>query len=356
MVKTIGGETTARARAHSNIALIKYWGKRDRALNLPAVGSISITLDALSTDTQVSFDPGNLGFARPNAGELGTDDVGADDFGTDECVLNGRAIDAGPSSRVGHVLDLVRERAGITGRASVSSSNDFPTGAGLASSASGFAALAVAASHAAGLRPDARELSILARQGSGSAARSIFGGYVELHVGSAPDGSDAFAEPLLDAAVWPLSVVVAITDHAAKSVSSTTGMGASSATSPFFGSWVDTAEQDLAGMRSAIAARDFGALGELAEYSCLKLHALMLTTRPALIYWNAATLAAMHAVRQLRADGVPTYFTIDAGPQVKALCGPADAATVAAALAAVPGVAEVRVSALGGGAVLVGER
>ncbi|MEO8908397.1 MAG: diphosphomevalonate decarboxylase [Microbacteriaceae bacterium] len=335
MVKTIGGETTARARAHSNIALIKYWGKRERTLNLPAVGSISITLDALTTDTRVSFDS-----ARS----------------ADECTLDGRRIDAGPGSRIGRVLNLVRERAGLTGRATVTSSNDFPTGAGLASSASGFAALAVAASNAAGLSLDDRELSILARQGSGSAARSIFGGYVEMHVGSAPGGSDAFAEPLLDAAAWPLAVVVAITDHSAKTVSSGRGMGASSATSPFYGAWVDAAEDDLAGMRSAIAARDFGALGELAEYSCLKLHALMLTTRPALIYWNAATLAAMHAVRQLRADGLPTYFTIDAGPQVKALCNSADAATLASVLAAVPGVAEVRVSALGGGASLVDER
>ncbi|TAM66259.1 MAG: diphosphomevalonate decarboxylase [Microbacteriaceae bacterium] len=337
----MGGETTARARAHSNIALIKYWGKREHALNLPAVGSISITLDALTTDTQVAFDPTYPAVAAR---------------AKDECVLDGRPADAGPGSRVGRVLDLVRGWAGLTARASVRSFNDFPTGAGLASSASGFAALAVAAAHAAGLRLDLRELSVLARQGSGSAARSIFGGYVEMHAGRAPDGSDAFAEPLLDAADWPLCVVVAITDHGAKTVSSTAGMGASSATSPFFGSWIDTAEDDLSGMRSAIAARDFGALGELAEYSCLKLHALMLTTRPALIYWNAATLAAMHTVRQLRADGVPTYFTIDAGPQVKALCDPADAMTVAHAMAAVPGVAEVRVSALGGGATLVAER
>ncbi|WP_308465528.1 diphosphomevalonate decarboxylase [Rathayibacter soli] len=338
MVKTIGGETTAHARAHSNIALIKYWGKRERALNLPAVGSISITLDALSTDTWVTFD---AGVPDPRMRR-------ADTF-----ILNGQPGEVGVDSRVWRVLERVRERAGLNASASVSSSNDFPTGAGLASSASGFAALAVAASHAAGLELHDRELSILARQGSGSAARSIFGGYVEMHVGSAADGSDAFAEPLLDAETWPLSVVVAITDHAAKSVSSGAGMGASSATSPFFGAWVERAEDDLAGMRAAIAARDFGALGELSEYSCLKLHALMLTTRPALIYWNAATVAAMHTVRRLRADGVPTYFTIDAGPQVKAVCAPADAATVAAALAAVPGVADVRVSGLGGAAQLV---
>jgi diphosphomevalonate decarboxylase len=325
VVKTIGGETTARARAHSNIALIKYWGKRDAALNIPAVGSISITLDALTTDTRVTFDPALRG---------------------DELSLDGRQVDA---VRVSRVLDLVRERVGLTAHARVVSTNDFPTGAGLASSASGFAALAVAASSAAGLILDARELSILARRGSGSAARSIFGGYVELHAGSATDGSDAFAEPVTDAGRWPMSVVIAITDQSAKSVSSTTGMSASSATSPFFGSWVDTSDADLTAMRAAISGRDFTALGELAEYSCLKLHALMLTTRPALIYWNAATIATMHAVRELRRSGVPVYFTIDAGPQVKALCAPADAATVANALASVAGVTEIRTSALGEG-------
>jgi diphosphomevalonate decarboxylase len=325
--KPIGGESTAAARAHSNIALIKYWGKRDAALNLPAVGSISVTLDALTTDTTVAF----------------TGDE-------DELRLDGTRVDAARASRM---LDLVRERAGIRSAATVTSTNNFPTGAGLASSASGFAALAVAACAAAGVDATPKELSILARRGSGSAARSIFGGFVELHAGTAPDGSDAFAEPILDAAEWPLSVVVAITSREAKRVSSTAGMGRSAASSPFYPAWTDTAEQDLADMRAAIAARDFASVGELAEYSCLKLHALMLTSRPALIYWNAATVAAIHTVTELRAGGIPVYFTIDAGPQVKALCAPADAPAVASALAAVPGVQETRTSGLGGGAQLV---
>ncbi|GAB3029410.1 diphosphomevalonate decarboxylase [Parafrigoribacterium mesophilum] len=328
MEKPIGGGSTAAARAHSNIALIKYWGKRDTALNLPAVGSISVTLDALRTQTAVAF--------------------GSE--GDDELVLDGERVSA---QRAQRMLDLVRERAGIRSAATVTSTNNFPTGAGLASSASGFAALAVAACAAAGVDASLTELSILARRGSGSAARSIFGGFVELHAGVAPDGSDAFAEPILDAADWPLSVVVAITSREAKSVSSTAGMGRSAASSPFYPAWTDTAEQDLADMRSAIAARDFARVGELAEYSCLKLHALMLTTRPALVYWNAATVAAIHAVRDLRAGGIPVYFTIDAGPQLKALCAPADAATVAAALAAVAGVQETRTSGLGRGAHLV---
>jgi diphosphomevalonate decarboxylase len=330
VAEPIGGEGTAAARAHSNIALVKYWGKRDAALNIPAVGSISITLDALSTDTTVAF--------QAHAGD-------------DELWLNGNRAAA---QRVTGVLDLVRERAGHHRRAIVSSTNDFPTGAGLASSASGFAALAVAACAAAGVAASDRDLSILARRGSGSAARSIFGGYVQLHAGRNPDGRDSFAEPLLVADAWPLSVVVAITAREAKTVSSTVGMAGSAASSPFYSAWLDTAEADLAGMRSAIAARDLGAVGELAEHSCLKLHALMMTTRPALIYWNAATVEAIHTVRELRAGGIPVFFTIDAGPQVKALCAPADAPAVAAALAAVPGVEETRTSALGAGAHLVG--
>lgn len=311
------------ARAHSNIALIKYWGKRDARRNLPAVGSISVTLDALYSDTRVGF------FA------------GAD---RDSVDIGGRKVDAAPFSAF---LDLIRERAGISHRARIESWNNFPTGAGLASSASGYGALALAASRAAGLELAPRELSILARQGSGSAARSIFGGFVEMHRGGRADGSDACAEPLLDASQWPLEVVIAITERGAKSINSSTGMRGSAGSSDFYDAWVDHADADLAGMRQAIAKRDFQALGELAEHSCLKMHGLMLSTRPGLLYWNAATVAAMHAVRDLRAAGTPVYFTIDAGPQLKAICEPEHAPAVAEALAGVPGVLDTRRSGLG---------
>ncbi len=328
MTHTNGGGLTATARAHSNIALAKYWGKRDAALNIPAVGSISITLDGLHTDTTVTF---------------------RDDLAHDELWLNGSQQVAGNPgmTRTRIVLDLVRELAGTEMHAAVSSANNFPTGAGLASSASGFAALALAASTAAGLEQSARELSILARRGSASAARSLFGGYAELHTGTAADGSDAFAEPLMDAADWPLSVVVAITDTNQKSVSSTEGMSATSATSPFYAAWVDSSEALLTRMRAAILANDLEQVGELTEHSCLALHSLMFTTQPALIYWNAATMAAIHTVRELRAGGIPVYFTIDAGPQVKALCRPTDAAAVAQALSHLPGVHEARITGLG---------
>ena len=329
MDQALGDDRTATARAHSNIALVKYWGKRDAALNIPAVGSISITLDALSTDTRVTFGSG---------------------LEQDEFWLAGTRADA---TRASHLLDIVRDSSGVSSRAVVESTNNFPTAAGLASSASGFAALAVAASAAAGLSLDDRELSILARRGSGSAARSLFGGIVELYAGIRDDGLDSFAEPVLSPESWPLTVVVVITELGQKSVNSTTGMGGSALTSPFYSAWVDTGTDDLAAMRLAIATRDFEQLGELAEYSCLKLHALMMSTRPALLYWNAATMTSIHAVRELRASGIPVYFTIDAGPQVKALCLPGHARMVADALGQVPGVHETRISALGHGARLL---
>lgn len=329
---TIRGDLTAVARAHSNIALVKYWGKRDTALNTPATGSISVTLDALATDTRVSFDPS---------------------LSADEFQLNDRLE---PASRVSALLDVVRSQAGLTLHARVNSTNDFPSSAGLASSASGFAALALAASRAAGLALTPRELSVLARRGSGSAARSVFGGYVEMHAGTAASGVDSFAEQLLPGADWPLSVVVAITEPQPKPVSSTAGMLGSATTSPFYPGWLETADRDLDTVRHAIMERDFRTLGEEAEHSCLKLHSLMLTTRPALIYWNAGTMAAMHRVIRLREEGLPAYFTIDAGPQVKALCAPEDASAVAAELGAVPGVRQVRISALGPAAHLVDDK
>ena len=329
MDQPLGNDRTATARAHSNIALIKYWGKRNAALNIPVVGSISLTLDALSTDTRVTFRSG---------------------LEQDEFWLAETRADA---TRASHLLDIVRDSSGVGSRAVVESTNNFPTAAGLASSASGFAALAVAASAAAGLSLDDRELSILARRGSGSAARSLFGGIVELHAGTRDDGLDSFAEPLLAPEAWPLTVVVAITERGQKSVNSTTGMGGSALTSPFYPAWVDTGNDDLATMRLAIANRDFVQLGELAEYSCLKLHGLMISTRPALLYWNAATMAAIHVVHELRASGIPVYFTIDAGPQLKALCLSENARTVADALGQVAGVHETRISTLGHGAQLL---
>jgi diphosphomevalonate decarboxylase len=318
----------ATAQAQPNIALVKYWGKRDAALNLPAAGSLSITLDALHTRTRVRFD---------------------DALAADDIALNGEHDEA-QSRKIGAFLDLFRVRAGTTTRAQVESGNDFPTGAGLASSASGFAALAIAADRALGLNLDARELSMLARRGSGSAARSIHGGFVEMAPGTRADGEDAFATPLLDAAAWPLKVVVAITTRARKAISSRVGMDRTRDTSPFYRDWIATVPGDLAVARDAVQTRDFEKLAHISEASCMAMHAVMLATRPALIYWNAATLGCIQCIRALQAEGTGVFFTIDAGPQVKAVCLPDHVSRVAGALLEVDGVEEVLLSGLGEGA------
>lgn len=322
------GECHAAAQAQPNIALVKYWGKRDTTLNLPAVGSISITLDSLWTRTEVRFLPGQL---------------------HDQVRLNGRSDEA-ETKRVVNGLDLLRQRAGTNVRALVDSHNNFPTAAGLASSASGFAALVYAGSQALGLGLSGAELSLLARRCSGSAARSVYGGYVEWAHGHLADGTDSIAHPLLPAAAWPLRVAVAITSTAAKGVGSSEGMRRTIQSSPFQTAWMETQEADLALARNAILAHDFDALGLVSEHNCLKMHALAMASQPGLLYWNGATVECMHRIRALRREGVPVFFTVDAGPQLKAVCEPQAIEQVKAALRAVPGVLDVFESGLGEGA------
>ena len=313
------------AVAGTNIALVKYWGKRDVALNLPATGSLSLTLDRLGTRTTVAFDDG----------------APADDAAT---------------ARVSAFLDRVRARAEIARRALVTSDNSVPTAAGLASSASGFAALALAATRAAGLDMPLPELSALARVGSGSAARSIFGGFVEMARGERPDGADAVASALPQGDGWDLRLVVAITALGPKAMGSTAAMTHTARTSPFYDAWIAGVPGDLAAARAAITARDLPALGAVAERSALRMHAAAMAADPAIIYWNPATLAAIARVRALRDAGTPAFFTIDAGPHVKTLCRAADADAVAAALRAVPGVSETLIAAPGPGARVVEAR
>jgi len=323
----------AFAQAQPNIALIKYWGKRDLELNLPAVGSISVTLDTLWTRTQVVF---------------------LDDAEEDLLILNGEPAAAEQQRRVSAYLDLMRAKAGVQTRARVDTENNFPTAAGLASSASGFAALTVASAEALGLALPPGELCELARQGSGSAPRSLFGGFVEMSRGRLDDGSDAVAHQILSPEEWPLEVVVALTSLSPKSVGSTAGMHRSQESSPFYEGWTRTADADLGEARVALASKDFDRLANVSEFSCLKMHAVALASRPPLIYWNPATLQALERVRQLRREGVPVFFTIDAGPQVKAISAPGYGGVVAKALGELDGVQDVTTSGLGPGARLIG--
>jgi diphosphomevalonate decarboxylase len=332
--------TAATATAGTNIALVKYWGKRDETLNLPATGSLSLTLDRLGTRTRVAFDGGS-----------------GRDVSKDRVTLDGAPADAKVALRVSAFLDRVRARARISARATVVTDNSVPTASGLASSASGFAALALAATRAAGLDLTPAQLSELARLGSGSAARSIFGGFAEMDRGERTDGADAVAHPLEAASgpAWNVRLVVAIAAAGAKAIGSTAAMKRTAQTSPFYPAWVAGVDADLVAARAAIAGRDLPGLGAVAERSALRMHASALAADPGILYWNPATVAAIARVRALREGPSPiaAFFTIDAGPHVKVLCAAADAVAVAAALSAVPGVLRTLVAAPGPGARLV---
>ncbi len=322
--------TSATAVAGTNIALVKYWGKRDEVLNLPATGSLSLTLDRLGTRTRVAFDGG--------------------DGAHDRVTLDGGPASEKVAARVTTFLDRVRARAGIAARATVVTDNSVPTASGLASSASGFAALALAATGAAGLALAPTELSVLARLGSGSAARSIFGGFVEMARGTHADGSDAAARPLDAGAGWNVRLVVAITAAGEKALGSTAAMRRTAETSPYYEAWVRGVDGDLAAARAAIAGRDLTALGNVAERSAMRMHASAMAADPPILYWNPATIAAMARVRALRAEGASAFFTIDAGPHVKVLCDAREAEPIAAALAETPGVLRTLIAAPGPGA------
>ncbi len=308
--------TEFTARACANIALAKYWGKADAKKNIPAVPSISLTLDQLVTETRVRFDT-----------KLAEDDVR----------LDGRRATADEKDRVVKMLNSIRREAGLRARAHVASHNYFPTAAGLASSASGFAALAASASAAAGLRSSPRRLSALARASSVSAARSIFGGFVELPAGVRGQG-DLHARPITAPDHWKVRLVIAVTEPGPKKVGSTEGMERSKKTSPYYDAWVADAPKWARQIKRAIKERDLDTLGAAMERSTLAFHCCAMTSEPAILNWAPATLAALGTVRGLRERGVSTWATMDAGPHVKALCGIGDAARVRQALDRTPGV------------------
>jgi diphosphomevalonate decarboxylase len=292
--------------------------------NLPAVGSISITLDELFTSMCVELDA-----ALP----------------ADVLTVNGTE-DASMLPRVSQCLDAVIGEQRDAAR--VISECNFPIAAGLASSASAFAALVIAADAASSGGRDTAALASLAGSISGSAARSLLGGYVELENA----GDDIDVRNLCSASEWPLSVVVAVTATAPKPVGSGEAMEVSRKTSPFYGRWIEQQDHDLAVAREAIAEHDFAKLGSISEHNCLKMHSVMWGSRPPMIYWNSATLECMQTVRKLQSEGVDVFFTIDAGPQVKAVCTPEAEGRVRQALLATAGVQDVMVTGLGAGAAL----
>jgi diphosphomevalonate decarboxylase len=320
---------SASAQASPNIAFIKYWGNRDDALRLPSNGSISMNLGGLWTRTTVSFQP-SLPF--------------------DELIFNGREV-AGPAlERVAAVLQLVRERAGFDVKAEVVSENNFPSGAGVASSASAFAALALAASEAAGLSLTEAELSRLARRGSGSACRSIPGGFVEWSMGQGDE--DSFGVSIAAADHWALADCIAVVSEGRKPIGSTQGH-ALAGTSPLQSARVADAPRRLEICRRAVLDRDFDLLTAIVELDSDMMHAIMMTSTPALHYLTPPSLAVMGAVRDWRRKGISACSTVDAGANVHVLCPEAHRDEIAARLRQVAGVKDVLTAAPGGRAQLI---
>lgn len=314
------------AVAYPNIALIKYWGKEDLELNLPATGSLSLTLDVFPTTTTVQ----------------------ASETGRDEIVFNGDRADDRTAARIGAFLDLARSHAGGGGPVQITTANAGPTGAGLASSSSGFAALAAAVSAHLGLSLRPQALSRLARRGSGSASRSIFGGLALW-----PTGTDetSVAQPVDDHGL-ELAIVIVLIDDRAKSTSSRDGMQETRRSSPYHHAWIEQSTRDLHRARDAVARGDFDALGEVAEHNALAMHASMMATRPPIIYFRPGTLEVLDHVRDLRRANISVYATIDAGPNVKVICRAAQADAVAADLRSrLPG-ARILVARAGPGVVV----
>ena len=321
--------TTVTAQANPNIAFIKYWGNRDNILRLPMNGSISMNLDGLTTRTTVSFQH-TLPF--------------------DELIINGHEVTGAGLDRVAYILDIIRGMANIHERAEVMTENDFPAGAGIASSASAFAALALAGSKAAGLDLSELELSRLARRGSGSASRSIPGGFVEWQVGTTD--SDSFAFSIAPADHWKLVDCVAIVSASHKKTGSTEGHSIAP-TSPLQVARVADAPRRLELCRNAILNKDFDAFASIVELDSDMMHSVMMTSTPALHYWKPASLEVMNSVRTWRSAGIPACYTVDAGANVHVICPETEAHIVEKRLREIKGVEDVLVTRAGGPAKIV---
>lgn len=312
-------------RAGSNIAFIKYWGVDDATINLPQTSSISMTLADAYTTTTVEW--------QSNSAQANQEDT---------IIIDGRTLSGEAGARIVRHLDRIRGLADTNQRARVVSSNNFPMASGIASSASGFAALTVAACQALGLELDETQLSALARLGSGSACRSLFGGFVLWDRGF--DHETSVGRMLFSPDHWDLYDLVAIVSHGEKKVSSEGGHRLAS-TSPLNQARVDHVKTLLPIVQDAIANCDLTQLGEASEWDALAMHAVMQTGVHSLLYWQPGTLEIMHAVRRWRdEEGLAAYFTIDAGPNVHVLCAAEDAPALQDRLSALPSVTDVLVS------------
>lgn len=320
---------SATAVACANIALIKYWGNKNDALRIPENGSISFNLDSLFTQTKVSF---------------------AQEFSSDQLLINGKPADPAALIRVETFLDIIRNLAGKRMFAKVESENNFPIGTGIASSASSFAALSLSASIAIGLDLSEKDLSRLARRGSGSACRSIPAGYVEWYPGKSDE--DSYAESIAPANYWNLMDLVVVVSQEHKKVGSTEGHKLA-CSSPFQKIRIENSPERLSVIRNAIRRKDFQALADMVEKDSNMMHAVMMTSSPSLLYWQPTTIAIMHAVQAWRRSGIPVCYTLDAGPNVHVITTKDYYKLIHEKLSEFAGINQVYTSKVGGKAHLI---
>ncbi len=320
---------TATALAHPNIAFIKYWGNRETTLRLPHTNSLSMNLGDLITRTNVRFD---------------------DTLEADHLIINEQEAQAEAVQRVSAFLNIIRELAGISTKAQVISENNFPMGAGIASSAAAFAALALAGSAAAGLSLDEKDLSRLARRGSGSASRSIPRGFAEWLAGT--DDESSFAISIADEKHWALADCIAVINAEHKITGSSVGHTLADS-SPYQAIRLQTAPQRVTQCRDAILNRDFEQLSQVTELDSNMMHAVMMTSTPALFYWQPASIKIMQEIPKLRAKGIPVCYTLDAGANVHVITEAAWMDKVSDLLIEISGVQTVISSGIGGPAILV---
>ncbi|KOY79218.1 diphosphomevalonate decarboxylase [Apilactobacillus kunkeei] len=282
------------ARAHTNIALVKYWGKENEQLIIPANSSLSLTLDEFYTDTSVQFD---------------------ESLSSDEVTLNGKVVD---DEKITKFMDIIRQKANTNTFSRIESTNHVPTSAGLASSASAYAALAAAGSKAYGLNLSQKDLSRLARRGSGSATRSIFGGFAAWNKGT--DDESSYGYTIENPVKMDVNMIAIILDNQPKKISSRKGMKISIKTSPYYQSWIQQTTTDFQTIKAAIKENDFTTLGKTAELNAMRMHSLTLSSDPSYLYINADSLEVINMVKELRENGIECYYTMDAGPNVKIIC------------------------------------
>lgn len=291
---------TIKIQTHANISLNKYWGKRDERLFLPTKNSLTISLSELVTTTFVE--------------KIKNSNI-------DEIFINSETVQGLHKRKIESFLNFFREKFEIKDHFKINSYNNFPTAAGLASSSSGFAALTLGLDKICNLKLNKKELSIVARHGSGSASRSISGGFVLWHKGINPDGSDCFAEQIFDHMHWPeLRIIVVIVKNQQKFIGSREGMQLTTATSPSYSNWLEKSEQRLPSLIKSIEKKNFSNVGKLAQDDWIDMRQTMLDTTPQLNYWTEESYKVIRAIEKMQNQKIECYLTSEAGPNLKILC------------------------------------